>query len=377
MGPWGRDRIHLFTMRILMALFAAAGLAAQTPDPPIRWVPITSSEIEVAGLPWFAQNQGELYRLPLSLREIVRPPVWNLAQSPNGARLRFHTDTTSLAIRVEYPSAPNTANMHAFGQTGVDLYVDGVYLTTVVADKDAAPGKLYERTLYNFAGRPGTGHEITLYLSLYKPVKVLGIGFDKGAKIARAKPFALAKPIVFYGTSITQGGCASRSGMSYQAILGRMLNIDFVNLGFSGNGMGEPEMARAVADIDASAYVLDFAQNNRTLDSLEKAYAPFLATLRMKHPETPILAITPIYAARESLGDPTRNELQKMRDHIRKVVAERIAAGDRNLQLVEGTDLLGPDRGDGLVDGTHPNDLGFQWMAEGLASRLRKLLALR
>jgi len=97
----------------------------------------------------------------------------------------------------------------------------------------------------------------------------------------------------------------------------------------------------------------------------------------MKHPEKPILAITPIYSARESSGDPTRLELQKMRDHIRKVVAERIAAGDRNLQLVEGTDLLGPDRGDGLVDGTHPNDLGFQWMAEGLASRFRKFLTLR
>ena len=192
-------------MRIFLVLFAAVALAAQTPEPSIRWLPITSSELEVNGLPWFAQNQGELYRLPLSLREVVRPPVWNLAQSPSGARLRFRTDATSLAIRVEYPSAPNMANMHAFGQTGVDLYVDGVYLTTVVADKDAAPGKLYERTLYNFAGRQRTEREITLYLSLYKPVKVLGVGFDKGATIARAKPFAQSKPVVFYGSRSPKG----------------------------------------------------------------------------------------------------------------------------------------------------------------------------
>src|SRR5208283_5052762 len=124
-----------------------------------------------------------------------------------------------------------------------------------------------------------------------------------------AHPWALPRPVVFYGTSITQGGCASRSGMSYQAILGRMLNIDFVNLGFSGNGMGEPEMAQAVGDIDAACYVLDFGQNNQKVEALEKVYAPFLATLRAKHPDTPILAITPIYSAREATGDV---EFQKM-----------------------------------------------------------------
>jgi lysophospholipase L1-like esterase len=187
----------------------------------------------------------------------------------------------------------------------------------------------------------------------------------------------MSKPVVFYGTSITQGGCASRSAMSYQAILGRALNLDFVNLGFSGNGLGEPEVARTVAAIDAACFVLDFAQNNRTLDSLEKAYAPFIETVREKHPETPILAITPIYSAHEAGADPAKSEVQKMRDHIRQVVSRRIADGDRHLQIVEGTDLLGPAQGDGLVDGSHPNDLGFQWMADALTARLRKVLGLR
>jgi len=216
--------------------------------------------------------------------------------------------------------------------------------------------------------------EITLYLSLYSPVKVLAIGVDEGSTISRAKPFALSRPVVFYGTSITQGGCASRSGMSYQAILGRALNIDFVNLGFSGNGIGEPEMAKTVAEIDAACYVLDFAQNNRTLESFAQAYGPFLDTLRAKHPDTPILAVTPIWSAGEATGGS--GLLEQERQHIRRVVGQRIAAGDRRLEIVEGTDLLGPSRVDGLVDGTHPNDLGFQWMAEGLALRLRKVLGL-
>ena len=161
--------------------------------------------------------------------------------------------------------------------------------------------------------------------------------------------------------------------MSYQAILGRMLNIDFVNLGFSGNGKGEPDVAAAVAQIDASCFVLDFAQNNGTVASLRQVYAPFLETLRRAHPETPVLAITPIFSTREING---LGENEGMREHIRQVVSQRIGAGDRNLQLVEGTDLLGASRGDGLVDGSHPNDLGFEWMAEGLAPRLRRMLGI-
>jgi lysophospholipase L1-like esterase len=362
---------------VALLILAAAGLAAQTSGAELRWIPATGADLEVDGLPWFAENQGETYRLPVRLEKTFRPAVWNLAQSPSGGRIRFRTDSATVAVRLEYPSAPNMSNMHAFGQTGVDLYADGVYIATAIADKDAAPHKTYEKALMQFAAQPRREREIVLYLSLYKPVKVLGIGLEKQAKLKPARAFALARPVVFYGTSITQGGCASRSGMSYQAILGRTLNIDFVNLGFSGNGMGEPEVARAVAEIDASCFVLDFAQNNRTVESLAQAYAPFIETLRGKHPQTPILAITPIYAAREAGADPGKNELQKMRDHIRQVVSRRIAEGDRNLQLVEGTDLLGPAQGDGLVDGTHPNDLGFQWMAEGLAARLRKMLGLR
>ncbi|MBK5290423.1 MAG: SGNH/GDSL hydrolase family protein [Acidobacteriia bacterium] len=358
-------------MRLVLLVFVAAALAAGAD---LRWMPLPDAAFEVNGLPWYQENQGALIRLPLSLEKVVRPPVWSLSQSPSGGRIRFRSDSTTLAIRLEYPSPPNMANMHAFGQTGVDLYLDGVYCRTAVAGKDATPGKVYEEVLFDLTGRARTERDITLYLPLYKPVKVHGIAVDGGAKIARAKPYALAKPVVFYGTSITQGGCASRPGMSYQAILGRQLNLDFVNLGFSGNGMGEIEMARAVSKIDAAAYVLDYSQNNRTLESLEKVYTPFLEALREKRADAPVIAITAIYAARELLGT---DELEKMRAHIRQVVSRRIAAGDTHLQLVEGTDLLGPAQGDGLVDGSHPNDLGFQWMADGLAGRLRKILELR
>jgi lysophospholipase L1-like esterase len=354
-------------------LIAAHLLPLSAEEAPRRWISLTSPQLEVNGLPWYGENGGELFRLPAKLEDTYRKPVWRLAQSPSGGRIRFRTNSTVLAIRLEYPEPPGMSNMHAFGQTGVDLYADGVYRGTAIADHDAKPGKTKEHTY--FKDQPLIEREITLYLPLYIGVKVLGIGLDPQAHVQPAKPFALTKPIVFYGTSITQGGCASRSGMSYQAILGRMLNADFVNLGFSGNGLGEPELARTVAGLDASCFVLDFAQNNPTVESLAQAYAPFLETVRSKRPETPILVITPIYSSRESWSRDAR--LEDMREWIRQVAAQRIAAGDRHIEIVEGTDLLGPSRGDGLVDGTHPNDLGFQWMAEGLAGRIAKVLRLK
>jgi lysophospholipase L1-like esterase len=339
----------------------------------LRWVQLPTPPMEIAGLSWYAENGGELFRLPIKLKDTYRRPVWELAQSPSGGRIRFRTNSTALAIRLDYPEPPGMKNMHAFGQTGVDLYADGVYRGTAIADRDAKAGKTQEHTY--FKRQPRIDREITLYLPLYMPVKVLGIGLDADARVQSARPFAIKGPVVFYGTSITQGGCASRPGMSYQAILGRMLNVDFVNLGFSGNGLGESELARAVAGIDASSFVMDFAQNNPTVESLAQAYAPFLETIRGRHSETPILVITPIYSSSESWARDAR--LEGMREWIRQVAARRIAGGDLHLEIVEGTDLLGPSGGDGLVDGTHPNDLGFQWMANGLAGRIAKVLGLR
>lgn len=356
----------------------ASPLAAETNSisTSLRWLPPTSSEMEINGLPWFKENAGNLSRLPLRSKSSFRKEVWSLAQCPSGGRIRFRTDSTTIAIRLEYGSPPNMANMHAFGQTGIDLYVDGTYMVSAVADKDAKAGKIYEPILFDFSKQPRVEREITLYLPLYKPVKVLGIGVDTGAKITSAKPFNETKPVVFYGTSITQGGCASRSGMSYQAILGRKLNIDFVNLGFSGNGLGEPEVARSVSEIDASCYVLDFGANHKTFEAMREVYAPFLDYIRTQHPTTPIIVMTLLHTSRENRIPSLGKEWPERREFIEKLVRERVKAGDKKLYLVDGATLLGPKPDDAFVDGGHPNDLGFYWMAEGLTPTIRKALKL-
>ena len=281
--------------------------------------PVDSASQLASGSKWAAVVRRKWRGVVQTSREAQR----HASESPSG-NWRSHRAAGEFVfaqIRARWRSASNIqsrlnmANMHAFGQTGVDLYIDGVYRNTAIAGRDSKPGLTQEHSFYK--DQPRIDREITLYLPLYMPVKVLGIGLDADARVQAPKSFALDKPIVFYGTSITQGGCASRSGMSYQAILGRMLNADFVNLGFSGNGKGEPEMARTVAGIDASYFVLDFAQNNPTVESLMQVYAPFVDTIRSKHPQTPILVVTPIYSARESWSADAR--LDKMRELIRQV----------------------------------------------------------
>jgi lysophospholipase L1-like esterase len=362
---------------IVFLFLAVSNVAGKNPPlpPPARWIELPSSQLEIDGLPWYRENKGELYRLPMRLKDTYPVKVWNLAKSPSGGRIRFRTDSSALAIRLEYPSSPSMLNMAAFGQSGVDLYVDNTFWYTAIADKDAKPGKIYEHVYFNFGSAPRVERNITLYLPLYIGVKVLAIGVDPNAVIKPPRPFALPKPVVYYGTSITQGCCASRSGMSYEAIVGRRLNLDFVNLGFSGNGKYEPALAQAVASIDAACYVLD-GSNFRTVDNFRKVFAPFIETIRAKRPETPIVVISPLYSSLELSYSGQKHRDTGMWVFTRDVVSRFIANGDKNIQLIEGTDLLSPIQGDGLTDGVHPNDLGFNWVANGITRRLAAVLAL-
>jgi hypothetical protein len=336
----------------------------------IRWIAFPDSSFEVNGLAWFEENAPDLYRLPKRLKEVVRGPVWSLAQSTSGAQIRFKSDCSLLAIRYENLSLSGMKNMHVFGQSGVDLYTDALYIGTAIH------GQATEVEHVFFKQASPEEREHVLYLPLYNGLRVKAIGVNSSATIKKATPFAVSEPVVFYGTSITQGGCASRAGMSYQAILCRTLKLGHINLGFSGNGKGEKEVANAVAEIDASCFVLDFMANNKNWESLEAVYEPFVRAVREKHPTTPIILVTRIYTARESALLGKHAFVEAKRDVIRRTYKKLVAAGDKKLSLVEGYSLLGPNDADGLVDGSHPNDLGFQLMAHRLAPIIAKTLNL-
>lgn len=334
----------------------------------MNWLPFPDDRLSLHGLHWFAED-GQMCRLPQRVREDVSPSVWGLAQHASGVRLRFATDSTSLGLRARFSDLHYMNNMPRTGQVGVDLWVDGQYWRPIFPD-----GMGIDFCGTFFGNLPRQRREITLYFGLYAPIELMGIGFDDECAIEPPAPFAVEKPVVYYGSSITQGGCAGRSGMSYQAIVSRALNTDFINLGFSGCGRGEPIIAQTIAEIDASCFVMDWSQNCVSMDELRERYEPFLRTIRAAHPETPIICVTPIFGSNEQWGQNV--VFEQMRDHIRDVAGRVIAEGDTKLTLVEGFDLLGPDDRDGLVDAVHPNDIGFTSMARGLEPALRSALGL-
>jgi len=296
--------------------------------------------------------------------------IFDAGRQTAGVRLRLRTDTSSLGLRARYFGYDTYPNLTRFNLQGMVVYVDGTCWSARVPAVEAG-----EAEVSMFEGVSRAMREVCIYLPLYGPVDVLGIGVDEGARFEPPTPFAVPKPVVFYGTSITQGGCASRPGLSYQGMLARELNIDYANFGFSGRGRCEREVAVALAEIETSCFVLDVGQNNGVPD-LRERFAPFLEVLREAQPKTPVLATTPIFYNAELWSEVDIREVEERRDIIRSTVRARHEAGDRRVFLLEARDYLGPDFTEGAVDGGHPNDLGFARMAAGMAPRLAEVLGL-
>jgi len=224
---------------------------------------------------------------------------------------------------------------------------------------------------------PGT--PCLVNLPLYNGVKSFALGIDPSAKLEKAPPHrGASKPVVFYGTSITHGGCCSRPGLAFASIVGRDLDVPIVNLGFSGSGVMEYEMSEHLARIDASCYVLDCLWNmgsknpddivkNRPGRNVEENYEPFIRNLRAKRPGVPI-----VMAERCDVYCRPQNSQDKF---IRTLYEKLIAEGWTNLVYLPKDKMYTGDL-EGTVDGTHPNDWGMMSMAKAFGEAVRKALAL-
>jgi len=311
-------------------------------------------------------------RLPAKAEGVVRDPVWGLSHNSAGMCVRFVTDARSIAARWKLRSASlDMDHMPATGVSGLDLYGRGDDGWHWVGT--GRPGGVDNEEVL-VEGLDEGPREFILYLPLYNGVESVSVGVPPGTTLAKAPayPNDHAKPICFYGTSITQGGCASRTGMAYAAIIGRWLDRPAINLGFSGNGQMEPEMARLLAELDVSCYVIDCCPNLGP-ELVAERTEPLVRTIREARPEVPIVLVeniiyqqAPLVAWARDAGAAKNVELKAAYDRL-------IADGVAGLHYVEGADLLGGD-GLGTVDGTHPTDLGFLRMAEVLTPVLARVL---
>ncbi len=210
-------------------------------------------------------------------------------------------------------------------------------------------------------------HELTLNFPLYSEVKELYIGLDEHGDHKKAPEYTYTLPIVYYGSSITQGGCASRPGNSYPAMISRELDWDYLNLGFSGNAKGEPEIAEYIGSLDMSMFVLDYDHNAPTPDHLRNTHGAMFRKIRSVYPDIPILILTmPRKNPRQA------DELREREQIIRATYEKAQAEGDRNVYFLSGTELLGEAAQAATVDNCHPNDIGFYYMAKRILKLIRE-----
>lgn len=347
-----------------------AALSAQeksTPGP--VWTDARALTVEGQG---WREVDAPFDRLPGKAKDRVRPAVWGLSRCAAGICVRFRTDATSLHVRWTLTSENLAmAHMPATGVSGLDLYVmtkagSWRWLAT------AQPGQVTNQRRL-FGGLAKETRTYLLYLPLYNGVRSVELGVAQGTRLEPAPRLMKGlKPVVFYGTSITQGACASRPGMAHVAILGRRLGVPVINLGFSGNGKMESELAELLAEIDAAAYVIDCLPNMNGKLVTARA-VPFVEALRKRRPTVPIVLVEDRTYQDAHLALARRRHNDANRRALRAAYAQLLAKEVPGLHYLKGEALLGKD-GEGTVDGSHPTDLGFVRQADAFQPLLRSFL---
>lgn len=325
----------------------------------VQWRDATSLEVEGKG---WANTTDPFDRLPASAKTKVNSTAWNQSKESAGICIRFTTDAPAVSVRWSLTSGSLAMpHMPATGCSGLDLYArsaDGSWRFIGNGRPHKQDGNL---ATLEFPDGAKAGRECLLYLPAYNGTKSLEIGVPPGARLEMPapRPEGLRKALVVYGTSITQGGCASRPGMIWTSILGRMLDRPVINLGFSSSGDMAPPVGEVLAEIDAAAYLIDCTWNMGTgkemfLDHVTK----LVQAIRKAHPVTPILFMG------QSMLRPDAHPTERTRDQEFAVQSLQ-KDGVKGLVIVGSDDFIGDD-GEGTVDGVHYTDIGMQRQAQSL-----------
>ncbi len=307
------------------------------------------------------------HRVPQSVAKETSVGVEELMWHTAGGRIRFATNSPYIAIKAIQPETETCPDMAKAGHSGFDLFTTRFGKTTYTATYMPPYGVTggYE----SCAWVSGEMVTYTIGMPLYDGVNELYIGLKKGSEIAPAEPYMYEKPVLYYGSSITQGGCASIPGTAYQAIISRKYDTDFINLGFSGNAKAEKAMVDYLASLDVSVFVCDYDHNAPNAEYLEATHWPLYETYRAANPDTPIVFVT-----RPDFYSPWANTPKRW-TVIHETWRKAKAAGDNNVYFIDGRELFAGDCWDiCTVDGCHPNDLGFYRMAQGIGDVVGKLL---
>ncbi len=299
-------------------------------------------------------------RMPESVAEMVSEGVKGLAKSTAGGRVRFRTNSPYIAIHSEMGFMATMPHCARTGMAGFDLYIGDRYYKSFIPPRAATVG--YESLIE--IGK-NEMREITINFPTYSSVLELYVGLQEGSVIEAPTPYAIEKPVVFYGSSITQGGCSSRPGTTYQTFVSRRFDCDFINLGFSGNAKGEDTMAEYIRDLPMSLFVYDYDHNAPDPEHLRNTHERMFRIIREGNPDLPIIMLS------RPKHFPTDEEKERL-EIIKKTYENALDRGDKNVYLIDGAVLTEFCGNEGTVDGCHMTDFGFASMAKAVGDLIEK-----
>ena len=308
-------------------------------------------------------GEKDYKRLPHTVvEEIGNNGYRSLYKNTSGIRLRFKTDSQRIVLTCRLPGFTRHDNMPRTASSCFDMYADGHYCKVFRPSEDLSGTFSSE---HNFGSRKM--RDILINFPLYNPVDEVYISLEEGANIVPCDDYKQQKPTVYYGSSITQGGCASHPGNCYCSIISRRMDADFVNLGFSGSARGELAMADYIGGLSMHAFVYDYDYNAPTVAHLQETHEPFFKHFRQYQPTTPVIMVS-------RANEIGTKETRQRRDIIRTTYENALAAGDKNVYFIDGSEIY---KAVGLdyctVDCVHPNDLGFLCMANTIGAVLERL----
>ncbi|MDY3929741.1 MAG: SGNH/GDSL hydrolase family protein [Clostridia bacterium] len=313
------------------------------------------------------ENESKFIRIPREIAEAANEGVRDLNNHTSGGRVRFRTDSQYIALKCHLPYVNLMAHMPLSGSAGFDIYADGKYIHTYIPDCGASSDSAEYEGIAEFEDRKM--RDIVINFPLYNAVEKVFIGIEDSAQLKSGEEYLHKVPVVFYGSSITQGGCVSRPGNLYASVLSRRMNFDFVNLGFSGSARGEDAIAEYISKLNMSIFVYDYDFNAPDAQHLRNTHYKMYKTIRNNNPDIPIvMASRPCMCGKK---EDVEERIKIIEDTMKKAKSE----GDNNIYFVNGIDMFYSHDSDMMtVDGCHPNDFGSYCMAEAFEGVIKKLL---
>lgn len=345
-------------------------VASKIDETDVVWYDVRKSPFALHGF-YDPVNEPFFHRLPEEIGEATSVKVHLLQRESTGGRVRFSTDSEYIAIRAKYRVVGRSSHLTLVSTAGFDLYEDGPYGPRYIREF-RMPYDMVDEYEQIIRLEKGGMRAYTINFPVHSVVETLEVGLAPSAQIGGEKPYRDMEQIVFYGSSIVHGTAASRPGLIYENYICRDLNVDYINLGFSGNALGEAALARYMADMPMSVFVCDYDHNAPTVEYLAETHFPMYEIIREKNPDVPYVMITrPNYY---TAGGNQENVMQR-RDAVMRSYLKARDMGDKNVYFIDGTAFFAsPSVYDSTMDHVHPNDYGFMKMADGIGTVLRHIL---